>query len=222
MCTKRLRGRYITVGCSLIDFAESLSIIIATHAWQLKSVAFHLTVVISCILAILPIIFVLAYYKTSVQLSEGTFRDRGFWSYPRYEVSFDRFAPGKDVSKTIKVAGLPPCTMLLGMRLVDHDSSEGSSQVQDRIKSNFQLDMIDITARITNSSGIEICSVTRPLSEWSISSSTTETYFWHEYFSFIVNARTEYEISIRLHSRDEKVELPRLEAFIRGGGSELP
>jgi len=188
----------------------------------MKVVVFRMFVALFMVIAISLMLLTIASFRRPVRLSEGIFTDSGFWSYPRYNLSLDTFVNGKDASKTIEVSGLPSCKMLLGLRLVEDRLDVGPLRKHDELKSKFELDKIVIRVRIVDGSGNEVYTSTSPLSDWSLSSSTTETYFWHERFSFKLNSWKEYSISIRLQNKNEKVDLPRLAAFIRGGGSELP
>jgi hypothetical protein len=95
-------------------------------------------------------------YKMPVRLSEGSFKDSGFWSCPRYHVTFDTFETGQDVGKLIAVSGLPSCVMFLGLHVVEDISDVQPTRMHELLKSKFDLEQIVIQVRIADSNGNEV------------------------------------------------------------------
>jgi hypothetical protein len=150
---------------------------------------------------------------------EGSFSDKGFFSYPRYVLKLPEMSLNKSRERDFHFQGLPNEEMTL---LLHVNGSSGS------LEERSQLTKLPVTieAVLTDSHGKQVCKATgRPADSnedgiWVLMSGADAGY-WHWQCNHVpIRSSESYDLLIRVDSaaRQEVVVTP----ILRGGGLELP
>lgn len=153
------------------------------------------------------------WYRPEELSGDGKIVDLGFWSYPRYIVSFPHFVVANSNRTSFRVKGLPRDPMTFSLESVLPDRSKSFATV------GLNGDWI-FAVRILDDHGQEVYGITAPLSEWKMMRSTDASCLWHESLrdlSFSPNS--EYVIEIQV-SGSQTSSGVFLEPRLAGGGNE--
>jgi hypothetical protein len=158
-------------------------------------------------------------YHPSEYRGSGQLKDRGVFSYYRYQAPLGTFPFNAEGTYTFSFSRLPSETMSLKLYVPNH--SFQNSQAIETLRTV-------ITADITDGSGVQICSATGSpdgsgARRWVLSSSRFDASFWHEACRDRPYKRTaSYRLRVAVGNVDPRTPNVSLTAVLEGGGIELP
>jgi hypothetical protein len=151
----------------------------------------------------------------------GRLVDHGYWSYPRYEVTFPAFSPLEQSRVTVRCGHIPTARMTFGLRIVNRAGRSDEALVSDakwaNVTVNVTLDQMDRVGTKT------IAEAHAPIREWYKSRSVSETMLWHENLRDIRCDRTRsYAFSIAFSGVQSNAAPISIIPVLEGGGNETP
>jgi hypothetical protein len=165
----------------------------------------------------------LLQYRTSEYRGDGVITDRGFWSYPRYRLWMPELLLTETAQHSYSLDGLPTEDFTFGLRIVNV-TVEGQNVLPEDFEAVRNDLSVSIEVRITDEQGETVAyAPSSPVQEWISSASVLRTYLWHDELRDVRLRRgREYRLDVDIHT--EAVNGTRVvgEAFLEGGGNELP
>ena len=197
-------------GPTLRHFQRSINMF--GYGNRLSKIAWISTMAILCFLALGVWS---KWYRPEMLSGDGKIVDLGFWTYPRYIVTFPRFEVANSTRTVFRVKGLPRDPMTFSLVAVLPDRSESFATVGLNGDWTFKV-------RILDDHGQEVYGITAPLSEWHMTRFTDASSLWHESLSDLsFSPDREYLIEIQI-SGSQTSSGVFLEPRLAGGGNELP
>jgi hypothetical protein len=152
---------------------------------------------------------------------DGSFSDHGFFSYPRYVLTFPAMPLYESGERRFHFQGLPNEEMTLVLRV---NGSSGSLEERSRLTKL----PVSIDAVLTDSHGKQVCNATgRPADSnedgiWVLMSGADAAY-WHWQCNHIqIHPNESYNLLIRAVSATPSDQKVVVTPIISGGGLELP
>ncbi len=156
-------------------------------------------------------------YRPHLLSGDGTITDSGFWSYPRYAISFPQIEVADGSHAIFRVNGLPRDPMAFRLNAVRPDKAGPLAAVDLADEKDWT-----ITVRFRDDQEHEVYSVSAPLPEWYMARSVKTAYLWHTSLrDMSFSTRPEYTIEIRFSGPLQSTGV-FLEPHLTGGGNELP
>ena len=154
-------------------------------------------------------------------IGDGKFSDGGFFSYPRYVLTFSEMPLYESGERRFHFQGLPSEEMTL---LLYVKGSSGSEEERSRLT---KLPAI-IEAVLTDSRGKDVCKATgRPADSnedgiWVLRSGADAAY-WHWQCNHVqIRSDESYNLLIRVASTGQSDQRVVVTPILEGGGLELP
>ena len=153
-------------------------------------------------------IYVVLFRRFSCYLGDGSMVDMGFWSYPRYRISFSESAIDNSYDRSFQIVDLPNVKWTFGLII--------KPTVSLRKNISVSVVVLDSSERI-------VCDLSDTLDAWEFSYSINESFYYHPRFREIAFGKSgpftmHLVITDSGDSRYGQVVTP----FCQGGGSELP
>jgi hypothetical protein len=153
-------------------------------------------------------------YRIKDYRGDGNISDDGFWSYPRYRISFAPVTASHTRSHQYRIEGLPPEPMTLTMRVVGHPADELLHDIGNHIT---------VTISVKAEDDKVVYEYGGRLNDWVCSESVTKRAYWHPRLRDIDlwrygKCRMVVDVKVDTEVGDSLV----LEPQLSGGGNELP
>jgi len=159
-------------------------------------------------------------YSASSFGGDGTIRDSGFWTYPRYEITFPKIPLNRSGRHAYSVKGLPN-QLTFCLRVPWQGSGTKVSELESRLRR--LASSTNVKVGITDDSGLVVCEHSSLLSEWVLSVSVDRAKFWHQACRDLPFRRHhQFTVAIQVDCSDTAVEKVVAEPIFQGGGNELP
>lgn len=152
---------------------------------------------------------------------DGRFSDNGFFSYPRYVLTFPALPLYESGERRFHFQGLPNEEMTL---LLHVNGSSGSEEERSRLTKL----PVSVDAVLTDSRGKEACkAIGRPSDSngdgiWVLMSGADAAY-WHWQCNHVqIHSNESYNLLIRVATAAQSDQKVIVTPIIQGGGLELP
>jgi hypothetical protein len=155
-------------------------------------------------------------YRTSEFRGAGPIKDKGVFSYPRYQAPVGEFPFHREGTYEFRFSGVPAQKMALQLYVRGYSASNRADLESLTTKLSFE---------IRNASGAVVCSGhgTPATYAWRLASGLHEAAYWHPACADGRFARrAEYALSVSVQAPDPKTPKVELIAMLEGGGIELP
>ena len=178
---------------------------------------FVILVIVNVLLFVVFGIFWFWPYSIDSYSGDGQITDSGFWSYPRYDITFPHIPLRDTKTYTFVSTGLPPVPLTLQLRVM------GKADLDTLKRSNTWIEFrfIEVDG---SPAGITICHGGGFLKDWILTYSPVglkDSKYWHPDFRNIkVKRREEYVVYLYVKNMDPKISRISLEPFLTGGGNE--
>jgi hypothetical protein len=150
---------------------------------------------------------------------DGLVTDSGFWSYPRYAITFDSFNAASEAHRTLNFKALPSARMTFGLLVTDIGRSK---DVVAALRSS-EYEGVILHVEITREDGTLVADVRASVKDWQVSRSSQRVMLWHEKLRDVrFDRRSAYEISIDSSGISDSSEPFILRPVLEGGGNEMP
>ena len=153
-------------------------------------------------------------YSTREFRGDGQIRDTGFWTYPRYHVTFARISLDEPGEYIFRCSGLPPEPLTFALQVdrnSDYDVLSGLTTIVD--------------VRLSTADGQTVGQASGALHEWVLAwiGADDSGFFWHPRLRDM-EAKRNQEYTLRILVKDVDPTSPPLEVqpTLSGGGNELP
>ena len=152
---------------------------------------------------------------------EGRFSDKGFFSYPRYVLTFPEIPLNESGERRFHFQGLPNEEMTL---LLYVNGSSGSSEERSRLTKM----PVSIEAVLTDSRGRQVCKAAgRPMDSnedgvWVLRSGGDAAYWHWQCRDVPIHSGESYGLLIRVVSAAQSNQKVVVTPMFSGGGLELP
>lgn len=166
-------------------------------------------------------LFELLPYSTSSFSGDATIRDYGFWTYPRYEISFPKIPLNRPGRHVYFVRGLPPPRLTLCLTVPWPSEAMSLSQSESKLRGLTSSSNVRVT--ISDDSGNVVCERSLSLCDWVLSVSIADARFWLPAFRDLRFRRTcQYTVAIEVDCDNTTFEPVMAEPILAGGGIESP
>ena len=115
-------------------------------------------------------------YSASSFRGDGTIRDSGSWTYPRYQIAFAEIPGNRSGKHVYAVKGLPT-QLTFCLQVLRSDKDTDLSVFVSKLRSVTSSATVEV--KITSASGDMVCEHSSPLSDWELSVSANRVAFWH-------------------------------------------
>jgi hypothetical protein len=153
-------------------------------------------------------------YSASRFHGDGRITAGGFWSYPRYSVTFDAIDLGEAKAHSWKFGGLPATRMWFGLKSID-------PLMEDRDRTAD----VSIAVTMKRPDGTVVAGVIAPLKEWTLNIVPAEPSFklWHpKMLDLQTRSDVTYVLTVEVSTPDGMSAGPLATPILEGGGNELP
>ena len=150
---------------------------------------------------------------------DGVMIDKGFWSYPRYVITFDAFDPRTQPRITLKCNGPPRASMTLGLVVVPQGRNEDAEAMLRSTKWGRAI----LSVKVMKEDGKLVAEARGPFEKWVIAISSQHRELWHENLRDVpFKPGLAYRIIIEVSGVDTGDPPLVLRPVLEGGGSERP
>ena len=168
-------------------------------------------------------VLVLAVFGCSSQsatfTSEGSIADFGFFSYPRYRVTFPAFDAQNEPRKSLMFTGAPASQMTFGLVITNVAGRVGIARPS--LVEEWGPSVLDVT--IESASGAPVAQVRATVREWVLAQSVDRLKLWHPKLRGLPFTQSDrYRITIDISELNPKAGRLVLQPGLEGGGNELP
>jgi hypothetical protein len=154
------------------------------------------------------------HYTVRSFSGDGQITDTGFWSYPRYHITFPDIRIGEKETYTFSFRGAPPVHVSFALRLRDTAQLSVLHSLGEKLT---------IGMRLQDLSGNTLCDARSSLVHWVESTSSTDVEYWHEACRDIALRRSHtYVLTVTVEGGRSEKRSTLLTPVLEGGGTELP
>lgn len=150
---------------------------------------------------------------------DGVMADRGYWSYPRYEIAFDSLNATSNMRRTFRFTGVPTARMTLGLVVVESERKIAAGPTFPAPE--FENAILLVEIKLEN--GTIITKRSAALKDWKVSRSSKRVMLWHDSVRDVAfSRRAGYELTIDVSGMAAAAEPVVLRPILEGGGNEVP
>ncbi len=188
----------------------------------------HITGLISLllILTVSSMALILLPYRTSEYSGDGTITDSGYWTRPRYRISFDDVILTQSDRHVYSLMGVPKDPLYFGLKVLRFTKNDKQITNDIQIMEQFEdvrngLD-IELTYKITDESGSTVVDQSMKVQEWELSTSVTDVQLYLGGYDVNLDRDQRYKLTLDIKAVDAGTTRVLVQPFLAGGGAELP
>jgi hypothetical protein len=150
---------------------------------------------------------------------EGMLKDAGFWSCPRYEVTFDSLNITNRARRSYAFTGVPAITMTLGLVVVG-----GSNNVETGDSfPTLECQSAILRVELSHAEGRVVARSSAAIRDWEVARGGKRVMLWHKNLRDVhLNRQAEYQLSVEVPGVGSTCRPLVLRPVLEGGGNELP
>jgi hypothetical protein len=150
---------------------------------------------------------------------DGVLHDNGFFSYPRFRVTFSAIDLGSQTNHSLTLQGIPRARMTFGFEVVA-DGNRGSNKINPE---RFMERSAELRTQIKSANGEVIAEANAPIKDWVLAQSTRRELLWLPALRDLrFDPGKQYRILIEYRADQADLGSLIVRPVLEGGGNELP